>query len=47
MARVLEEVLRGERPTPSDDACRAFASQNFAWPQIVKRVRAVYDEALS
>jgi glycosyltransferase involved in cell wall biosynthesis len=47
IAKVLKESLRGERPTPSDEACRAFASQNFSWPQIVKRVRSVYDEALS
>ena len=47
MAKVLIETLRGERPTPSDEACRAFSSQNFSWPHIVKRVRAVYDEALS
>jgi glycosyltransferase involved in cell wall biosynthesis len=47
IAKVLKEALRGERPTPSDEACRAFALQNFSWPQIVQRVRAVYDEAIS
>jgi glycogen synthase len=47
IAQVLKDAIRGERPMPSDEACRAFASQNFSWPHIVKRVRAVYDEALS
>jgi glycosyltransferase involved in cell wall biosynthesis len=47
IAKVLMEVIRGERPIPSDEACRSFASQNFSWPLIVERVRAVYDEALS
>jgi glycosyltransferase involved in cell wall biosynthesis len=47
IANVLREALRGERPTPSDQACRAYSSQNFAWPQIAQRVRLVYDEAIS
>ncbi len=47
MARVLEEALRGERPTPSDQACRAFAADNFSWPLIAQRVRNVYDQALA
>jgi glycosyltransferase involved in cell wall biosynthesis len=47
IANVLKAALRGERPVPSDEACRAFAAQNFSWPQIVQRVRTVYDEALS
>jgi glycosyltransferase involved in cell wall biosynthesis len=47
IANVLRQALRGERPTPSDQSCRAFASQNFSWPQIAQRVRAVYDQAFS
>ena len=47
IANVLKEALRGERPSPSDEACRAFAAQNFSWPRIVQRVRSVYDEARS
>jgi len=47
MARVLEEALRGERPTPSDQACRAFAADNFSWSLIAQRVRNVYDQALA
>jgi glycosyltransferase involved in cell wall biosynthesis len=47
IANVLKEALRGERPTPSDQACRAYSSENFAWPQIAQRVRLVYDEAIS
>jgi glycosyltransferase involved in cell wall biosynthesis len=47
IANVLKEALRGERPVPSDEACRSFAGENYSWPQIVRRVRTVYDEALS
>jgi glycosyltransferase involved in cell wall biosynthesis len=47
IANVLKEGLRGERPTPSDQACRAYASENFAWPRIAQCVRLVYDEAFS
>jgi glycosyltransferase involved in cell wall biosynthesis len=47
MARVLREALRGERPTPSDQACRAFAADNFSWSLIAQRVRTVYDQALA
>jgi len=47
MASVLKEALRGERPAPSDQACRAFAADNFSWPLIAQRVRSVYDRALS
>jgi glycosyltransferase involved in cell wall biosynthesis len=47
MARVLGEALRGERPTPSDQACRAYAADNFSWSLIAQRVRTVYDQALA
>jgi glycosyltransferase involved in cell wall biosynthesis len=47
IARVLKESLRGQRPVPSDEACRAFAAENFSWLKIAQRVRAVYDQALS
>jgi glycogen(starch) synthase len=47
MARVLGEVLRGERPTPSDQACRAYAADNFSWSLIAQRVRTIYDQALA
>jgi glycosyltransferase involved in cell wall biosynthesis len=45
MARGLGEALRGERPT--DQACRAYAANNFSWSLIAKRVRTVYDQALA
>ncbi len=45
IARVLSESLSGQRPRPSDEACRHYA-EGFAWTNIAKRVRAVYDEAL-
>ena len=47
MARVLREALRGERPSPSDQACRAFVADNFSWSLIAQRVRTVYDQALA
>jgi glycosyltransferase involved in cell wall biosynthesis len=47
MAQVLKETLRGERSTPSDQACRAYAADNFSWPLIARRVRSVYDLALA
>jgi len=47
MARVLAEALRGERPTPSDQACRAYAAENYSWSLIAQRVRTVYDLALA
>jgi glycogen(starch) synthase len=47
MAAVLNQALRGERPIPSDQACRAFSSQNFSWPHIAQRVLTVYEEAIS
>jgi glycogen(starch) synthase len=47
MASVLRETLRGERPTPSEQACRAYAADNFSWSLIAQRVRTVYDQALA
>jgi glycogen(starch) synthase len=47
MAKVLRETLRGERPAPSDQACRAYAADNFSWSLIAQRVRTVYDQALA
>ena len=46
MAAVLGEALRGDRPIPTEDACRAYAKSGFSWPWIAKRIRAVYDEAM-
>lgn len=46
IASVLGEALRGARPVPTDEACRAYAVHGFAWPQIASKVRAVYDEAM-
>jgi glycosyltransferase involved in cell wall biosynthesis len=47
IANVLSDALRAKRPIPSDDACRTYSSENFSWPLIAQRVRAVYDEAVS
>ncbi len=47
IATVLTEALQSERPVPSSEACRLYATQKFPWPRIAQRVRAVYDEAVS
>jgi glycosyltransferase involved in cell wall biosynthesis len=47
IAQGLSDALQGKRPLPSDAACRAYSSDNFSWPKIAQRVRAVYDEALA
>lgn len=46
MTQTLLEVLDGSRPLPSEMACRSYATQNFAWPVIAKRVCEVYRHAL-
>ncbi len=46
IARVLGEALRGERPIPTEEACRAYAAKGFSWPHIAAMVRNVYDEAM-
>jgi glycosyltransferase involved in cell wall biosynthesis len=46
IANVLGEALRGSRPIPTQDACRAYAANSFSWPRIAERVRSVYEEAL-
>lgn len=47
IAQGLAEALQAKRPLPSDAACRAYSSDNFSWPKIAQRVRAVYDEAVA
>ncbi len=46
IAAVLAEVLGGRRRLPSEEACRAYAVDRFAWPRIASEVRDVYTEAL-
>jgi glycogen(starch) synthase len=46
IAVVLGEALRGSRPVPTEDACRAYAADSFSWTRIAERVRGVYDEAM-
>lgn len=41
IAAGLEEVLIGQRPLPSADACRQYA-EAFAWPIIAQKIRHVY-----
>ena len=47
IAHVLIEVLQGRRPVPAEVTCRNYAVENFSWPRIAQRVRAVYDEAVA
>jgi glycosyltransferase involved in cell wall biosynthesis len=46
IASVLGEVLRGARPVPTEEACRAYAANGYSWPHIAEQVRHVYDEAI-
>ena len=43
--RLLAAVVGGMR-LPSAEACAAYARREFAWPAVVRRVRAVYEEAM-
>lgn len=43
LATGLERGLAGSLPSPT--ACRDYAEKNFAWPEIARRVREVYQEA--
>ena len=45
LTTVITEILKGTRPLPSEQACRDYAVNHFAWPQIASRVSAVYREA--
>ena len=46
MASLLREILLGSVQLPSEGDCRRYASENFAWPRIAEKVRAIYDEAV-
>ncbi|MFQ3629796.1 MAG: glycosyltransferase, partial [Cyanobacteriota bacterium] len=41
IAQRLTELLRGERPLPSRDACRQYAVNQFDWQIIAPQVRQV------
>lgn len=43
----LQQALKGARPLPSPEDCRAYVEQRFTWPVIARRVKAVYEEALA
>jgi glycogen(starch) synthase len=43
----LGQALRSEHAVPSEQSCRSYAVDNFAWPKIAERVRSVYEEALT
>jgi glycogen(starch) synthase len=46
MASLLREILLGSVQLPSEEDCRRYASENFAWPRIAEKVRTIYDEAV-
>jgi glycosyltransferase involved in cell wall biosynthesis len=46
MATALGEALRGDRPVPTQEACRNYVESRFSWPQIAEMVRGVYEEAM-
>jgi glycosyltransferase involved in cell wall biosynthesis len=41
------EALSGKRMLPSMQACEDYAAANYAWPIIIRRVGAVYQDVLS
>jgi glycogen synthase len=47
LARGLSEALRGARPLPAPETCRAYVESHFSWPLVARRVRDVYAEAIS
>jgi glycosyltransferase involved in cell wall biosynthesis len=46
IAAGIRETLSGQRLLPSMQACQDYATANYAWPTIARRVRAVYQEVL-
>jgi glycosyltransferase involved in cell wall biosynthesis len=46
IAAGIRETLSGQRLLPSMQACQDYATANYAWPSIARRVRAVYQEVL-
>lgn len=45
LADGIAAALHGALPLPDADACRRYAAEQFGWPVIARRIRAVYDEA--
>lgn len=46
IAATLADSLTGKQPIPDAHTCREYALDNFSWPRIAGKVRAVYEEAL-
>ena len=47
IAVALRRWLSGEHTLPSPEACRNYALDHFSWSTGMRRIRAVYDEALA
>jgi glycosyltransferase involved in cell wall biosynthesis len=47
IAAGIREALSGQRLLPSMRACQDYATVNYAWPTIARRVHDVYQEVLS
>jgi asparagine synthase (glutamine-hydrolysing) len=46
LAERLVAGVQGRLRLPAPEACAAYARREFGWPQVARRVRAVYDEAI-
>lgn len=47
MADRITQVLQGDVPLPSAEACRRYAQERFDWHMIARKTRAVYEEVLA
>ncbi len=41
------EALKGIRPLPSSETCRAYARTNYDWPIIAKRIATIYEQVVA
>jgi glycogen(starch) synthase len=47
LAEGIANALTGALALPGEVACRMYVREHFDWPVIARRIRAVYDEALT
>lgn len=47
IATALIEALEGERPLPSPEVCRDYATTHYDWPVVARQIRDVYEEVLT
>lgn len=46
IAATLSDFLTGRSTLPADEACRHYATANFSWPVVTRRIREVYEDTL-